>query len=110
MTKPSKVFSFMLILCFMLMSILTPASHAQPEPDYAKWGKLAMEEVMKKYPGSQETDYEYLGRKTLSSTETQDAFDFKVVDNSKKKLVRAYVVFNPQTNKLVKINLVEIMA
>ena len=105
----SKVFSMMLVLSFMLMSISTvQASSTQTEPDYAKWGKIAIQEVMKKYPGSQETDYEYLGRTALSRTESQDAFDFRVTANGKKKLVRAYVIFNPQTNKLVKTKIVEV--
>lgn len=104
----SKIFPLMLILSFMFTSIFAHESHAQPEPDYAKWGKIAIEEVMKKYPGSQETDYEYLGRKTLSRTETQDAFDFRVTAEGKKRLVRAYVIFNPQTNKLVRTQIVEV--
>lgn len=104
----SKVFSIMLLLSFFLMSSFVQESHAQQEPDYAKWGKIAIEEVIKKYPGSKETDYEYLGRKTLSGTESQDTFEFRVTEDAKKRLVRAYVIFNPQTNKLVRTKIVEI--
>ena len=107
MKNSLRFFPHAFMICVILMLGFTQSINAQ-QPDYAKWGQAAIAEVKKQYPDSQETDYEYLGRKTVSRTESQDTFDFKVTTGGQKKLVRAYVTFNPQTNKLVHIRLIEI--
>jgi len=107
MKNSPRLISHAFMTCVILMLVFTQSINAQ-QPDYAKWGQAAIAEVIKQYPDSQETDYEYLGRKTVSRTESQDTFDFKVTTGGQKKLVRAYVTFNPQTNKLVHIRIIEI--
>jgi len=51
----------------MLMTVHFQDVKAQP-PDYAKWSRAALSEIMKKYPNSSVTDFKYLGRTNISNT------------------------------------------
>ncbi|MBP1934325.1 DUF3889 domain-containing protein [Ammoniphilus resinae] len=109
MKNSPRFFPRTFLTCLLLIFVFTQSIYAQEqEPDYAKWGEAAIAEVKKQYPESQETDYEYLGRKRVSQTESQDTFEFRVTTGGQKKLVRAYVSFHPQTNKLVRVRLTEV--
>lgn len=103
MSKIIKI-SIIALTLLMTMSIIIYAQ----EQDYAHWGKTALEEVKKQYPNSQVSDYEYLGRNIIANNEVQDSFDFVIKKGFTKKLVRAYVSFNPQNNQLISIRIKEI--
>ena len=96
-----------LLFSLILISILFQGVSAQ-EQDYAKWGTMALNAVKVQYPGSDVSEYEYLGRNIISDTETKDTFDFVVKKNATKKLVRAYVTFNPKNNQLINLQIKEI--
>jgi hypothetical protein len=100
--KLSKISSLSFLLCLMLMTVHFQDVKAQP-PDYAKWSRAALSEIMKKYPNSSVTDFKYLGRSNISNTQSKDTFDFMLQKNTEKKVVRADVYFNPQTNQLISI-------
>ncbi|MCM3570866.1 DUF3889 domain-containing protein [Neobacillus mesonae] len=102
MNKLSKILSLSLLLCLMIMTMNFQNVKAQ-QPDYAKWGQMAIGEIKKKYADSEVTEYEYLGRTTVSNSKSRDTFDFVVKKNTEKNIVRVYVFFNPQTNQLINI-------
>lgn len=63
------------LLYFSTIAIHQPSDiiiHGQESPPYAKWGKIAMQNVKQKYPNADIVDYLHVGRKTgvQNSTET----------------------------------------
>ncbi|UOQ43693.1 YqzG/YhdC family protein [Halobacillus salinarum] len=74
------------------------------QPEYAQWGKTAVEETAKKYPGWNLTEYEYDGKVFISDNREQ--FNFKFVlenENQQKKDVLVYVLVNKPQNKLIDV-------
>lgn len=76
-------------------------------PDYTKWGKIAINVVKESYVNEEVSDYKYEGRKSISEEKAKDIFSFDVKRNKKKIIVRAVVTFNPKTDTLQSIELVE---
>ena len=86
---------------------IAQASFAQ-QPEYAKWGKIAVQETMKKYPNSKLVDYEYDGKVIISDERAQYNFKFTLKQNNREKEVLAYVLINPKTNKYIETHFDEI--
>lgn len=68
----------------------TPAN--MTDIDYAKWGRMALEETKKKYPNSEVSDYEYDTRRVAPDGTISDFFDFTVFQDGKKRLVKVGVM------------------
>lgn len=68
----------------------TPAN--MTDIDYAKWGRMALEETKKKYPNSKVSDYEYDTRRVAPDGTISDFFDFTVFQDGKKRLVKVGVM------------------
>ncbi|WNB92308.1 DUF3889 domain-containing protein [Bacillus sp. NEB1478] len=60
--------------------------------DYAKWGKLALEETKKEYPNSRISDYQYDVRRIAPDGTITDWFDFTVYQKNRKHLVKVGVM------------------
>lgn len=69
-------------------------------PDYEKYGKIAITVVVADYPGDPVRDYEYLGRKKLSENTVEDSFRFQVEEKNEKFFVTVKVKHNLTNNKL----------
>jgi hypothetical protein len=104
--------SFMIVLIFSLTSIhplhFIQAAHAQqkPVPSYAKWGRMAMKVVKKKYPNDQIIDYLHIGRIKGARTSTEK---FKLWLKGKETEFGVFVdiEFNNETENIVNIVLKE---
>lgn len=68
----------------------TPAD--MTDVDYAKWGRMALEETKKKYPNSEVSDYEYDTRRVAPDGTITDFFDFTVLQDGKKRLIKVGVM------------------
>lgn len=68
----------------------TPAN--MTDVDYAKWGRMALEETKKKYPNSEVSDYEYDTRRVAPDGTITDFFDFTVLQDGKKRLIKVGVM------------------
>ncbi|RZT21210.1 DUF3889 domain-containing protein [Fictibacillus sp. BK138] len=64
--------------------------------DYAKWGKMALEETKKKYPESRVSDYQYDTRRIAPDGTITDYFDFTVFQKNKKHLVKVGVMHDDE--------------
>ncbi|QCR34488.1 hypothetical protein C1N55_11405 [Lysinibacillus sp. SGAir0095] len=76
-------------------------------PAYAKWGRLAMQNVMAKYPSADVIDYLHIGREvgTVNSVEKFKLW-LKAEDNSEFG-VFVDITFNNQTEEIVDIKYTE---
>jgi hypothetical protein len=76
------------------------------QPDYEKYGKVAMAVVIADYPGEEVRDYKYLGRNQINDTTVEDSFRFQVQENSKKVNVLVKVSHTIPNNKTLTITVV----
>jgi hypothetical protein len=77
------------------------------QPDYAKWGKMAITVVKENYPDAEVSEYKYEGRKSISETKAEDTFVFTVKKDQKTLPVKVVVTFNPKTDTLQSLSLIE---
>ncbi|MCM3390097.1 DUF3889 domain-containing protein [Ureibacillus chungkukjangi] len=76
-------------------------------PAYAKWGRMAMQNVMAKYPTSDVIDYLHIGREVGSVTSVEKfKLWLKAEDNSEFG-VFVDITFNNQTEEVVDIKYTE---
>ncbi|WP_456276136.1 DUF3889 domain-containing protein [Bacillus sp. AK128] len=78
------------------------------QPDYAKWGKMAITVVKENYTEQEVSDYKYEGRKQLSDSKAEDQFLFEVKQDEKKHYVRVIITFNSKTDTLQSLQLIEV--
>ncbi|KAA0547394.1 DUF3889 domain-containing protein [Bacillus sp. BGMRC 2118] len=78
------------------------------QPDYTKWGNMAITIVKENYPEADVKEYKYEGRKSVSPQKAEDSFTFDVTKGSKPVKVKVVVTFNPQINSLVTLSLEEL--
>ncbi|WP_408007001.1 DUF3889 domain-containing protein [Pseudalkalibacillus sp. A8] len=104
-----KLINIKMIIVLLLLSCfgLSNDSYGQ-QPDYAKWGKSAVQETMKQYPNFKIVNYEYDGKVIISDERSQYNFEFTLEQDEKEKKVNVYVLVNPKTNQLIDIHFDEI--
>jgi hypothetical protein len=77
------------------------------QPEYAKWGKIAMNVVKENYVDADVTEYKYEGRRAISEEKAEDTFLFQVKRDNQTTPVRVIVMFNPKTDILQSLSVVE---
>ena len=97
----------MLIMGFMVIMQLAPSTPLAANPDYEKYGKIAIAVVQADYPGDDVTDYEYKGRKKLPNNQVEDDFVFLVVENGKEFNVIVSIKHNLNNKKLLSLKVTE---
>ncbi|MYL38098.1 DUF3889 domain-containing protein [Halobacillus litoralis] len=90
---------FLMALLFLSVSF----NHVFAQPDYAKWGKIAVEETDKNYPDFDLVNYEYQGKVAIADNREQYTFLFTMDQDGTKKKVRAYVLINPAEDQLIEV-------
>jgi Protein of unknown function (DUF3889) len=78
------------------------------QPDYEKFGRIAISVVQEDYPGDPVKDYVYKGRKNVSANKVADVFQFSVADQGKQKQVLVTVVHQADNDKVLSINVEEV--
>ncbi|WP_080871928.1 DUF3889 domain-containing protein [Oceanobacillus timonensis] len=76
------------------------------EPDYAAWGRVAMEEVKAQYPHEKIVDYLHVGRQT-EGEETVETFKLWLVGQEKEFGVIIDIYFKTSTEEIVDIRMKE---
>ncbi|RUL57146.1 DUF3889 domain-containing protein [Lysinibacillus antri] len=79
----------------------------KPTPAYAKWGRLAMQEVMAKYPSADVIDYLHIGRETGSVTSVEKFKLWLRAEDNREFGVFVDITFNNQTEEVVNIQYTE---
>lgn len=92
--------SVVLTIGFLPPVAVNSAISAQTEPEYAKWGQLAMKETKLRYPGARIVDYLHVGRKTLSENVCEETFKLWLLQNSREWGVYVRIQFEPATGKV----------
>ncbi len=76
-------------------------------PPYAKWGRLAMEQVAQRYKVDI-LDYDHIGRQIISSEVTQETFKLWVRDQTNQEYgIFVYIQFDTETEKVHSIRFKE---
>lgn len=79
----------------------------QAEPDYARWGRIAVQETIKRYQANV-LDYEHIGRTELSSDEAEEQFKLWIKQGTREFGLLVSVRFNPKTNEQLSIHFKEL--
>ncbi|SDJ84088.1 DUF3889 domain-containing protein [Sediminibacillus albus] len=89
------------LMVFALLFMAFPASMLA-QPEYAEWGRLALQETKNEYADYNATDYSYQGKVYISEQREQFNFEIKL-QGAEPKEVRVYVLVNPETEQLIDI-------
>ncbi|MFF0829670.1 YqzG/YhdC family protein [Brevibacillus sp. NPDC003359] len=87
---------------FLLLLFQTLPTYAQPS--YAKWGRLAMQETMKRYPSAQIVDYLHVGRKQKTPTTSEETFKLLLQEGNRRWALLVHIEFVNQTEEVVNIS------
>lgn len=97
-------------LFFLLLSIglfMNVSTAAAENPDYEKYGRIAIAVVKADYPREEVVDYKYEGRQKLTDTDVEDTFFFQVKENGKPVKVIVKISHSPNNNKLLRLTVQE---
>ncbi|MFF2089106.1 DUF3889 domain-containing protein [Paenibacillus sp. NPDC058174] len=97
------IISLVLALSIIAGSVSISNQAAALEPDYAKWGKLAVQETASKY-GAEIVDYKYEGRYPDSSEAVEERFKLRLRRGAEEFGVRVSVHVHLRTNAPGKID------
>lgn len=76
-------------------------------PAYAKWGRLAMQNTMAKYPSADVIDYLHIGREVGSVTSVEKFKLWLRAEDNREFGVFVDITFNNQTEEVVDIKYTE---
>ncbi|GAA0327998.1 hypothetical protein GCM10008967_18100 [Bacillus carboniphilus] len=99
-----KLISILMLISLLLTGVVAPAS---AQPDYQKYGRIALALVKEDYPGDPVKDYKYLGRKEGQNNQVTDSFEFKVTDQGKEKAVIVDIKHDLNNQKTLDISVRE---
>jgi hypothetical protein len=74
------------------------------EPEYAKWGKIAMEEAAKRYSESI-VDYKHLGRTSTGAGEAEEVFRLWLRGPHREFGVVVQIRFKTQSDEIISIHI-----
>lgn len=97
-----KLFCICTILTIQFAALLPFKAIAQ-QPDYEKYGRIAIVVVKEDFPGDEVKEYKYLGRKKISETDVMDSFEFQVTERGKPVTVVVNISHNLANNKLLSL-------
>lgn len=88
-----------------LLCLYSPQTlYAKPDaPPYAKWGRLAMETAMEKYPNADIVDYLHIGREDKGNIATE-RFKLWAKEAGQEFGIYIDIDFDPKNDKVIKIS------
>lgn len=96
--------NIMPLLSTVLFLLLLQPFPAYAQPPYAKWGRLAMQETMKRYPNAQIVDYLHVGRKPKTPTTSEETFKLLLQEGNRRWALLIHIEFVNQTEDVVNIS------
>ncbi|WNC15311.1 YqzG/YhdC family protein [Brevibacillus brevis] len=99
-TKPK---AFGLLATLLLSLTLVWTSPAAAQPPYAKWGQIAVQQTMKKYPHAQIVDYLHVGRKQKTPTTSEETFKLLLREGNREWALFVHIEFETKTEKVLAI-------
>lgn len=99
------------LLCFLtiilFLSVGSPILTKGQQPDYEKYGRIAIAVVKEDFPGEEVVEYDYIGRQKLSDTDVVDSFSFQVKENNKPVIVIVRISHSLNNKKLLSLTVEE---
>ncbi|WP_409176861.1 YqzG/YhdC family protein [Brevibacillus fortis] len=96
--------NMMPLLCAVLFLLIFQTVPTYAQPPYAKWGRLAMQETMKRYPNAQIVDYLHVGRKQKTPTTSEETFKLLLQEGNRRWALLVHIEFVNQTEEVVNIS------
>jgi hypothetical protein len=93
-----RISKIVMIMVFLFM--VSVGNTVQAQPEYAKWGRLAMQSTTAKYPNAMITDYQHLGRTELNASTLQESFKLQLREGNDTYYVIVKISFNKETEKV----------
>ncbi|EIJ82008.1 hypothetical protein PB1_03685 [Bacillus methanolicus PB1] len=91
-------------ICMTILFVsLLPFKAIAQQPDYEKYGRIAIVVVKEDFPEDEVKEYTYLGRKKISETDVMDSFKFKVTEKGKPITVVVYITHSLANKKLLSL-------
>jgi len=87
-------------------SSVAASEQKKPVPEYAKWGKLAMEETKKRYPAADIIDYLHVGKQQKNGMSVE-RFKLWLKQDNREFGVFVNITFEPDTERVKNITVVE---
>lgn len=97
----------LLALVIFTGMLLTNPNVLSAEPDYAKWGRVAMAETAKAYSGASIADYKYEGRFAVSEGRAEERFTLWLKQDGREFGVRVTISVATATETLIQVKLSE---
>jgi hypothetical protein len=82
------------------------ASAKAKAPEYAKWGRIAMEKTKDKY-SAKIVDYSHVGRKQISNEVAEEVFKLWLRDGTREYGVRVSIQFYTSNERIIDIKFQE---
>jgi hypothetical protein len=98
-----------LMLGFLVLLLaFSMAEGALAQPEYAKWGKIAVKQTELRYPQADVVDYKHIGRDDVSGTVAAENFEFNLKQGDREWKVNVRVEFNKDTEQIQSISFEEV--
>jgi len=91
-----------MLLMTLIIGCMAGGGAAQAEPDYAKWGRLAMQTVQDKFDADI-VDYRYLGRSEERQGEAVESFRLWLKQSDREFGVLVRITVDTRTNEAKKV-------
>ncbi|WP_255488117.1 DUF3889 domain-containing protein [Ornithinibacillus hominis] len=81
-----------------------------PSPDLEeeRWGKYLLELVQTAYRGFDVSDYRAVSKTEISANRIKETFDYELHRAQEELKIRGNVVYNPETDRVISLNLAEV--
>jgi hypothetical protein len=79
-----------------------------PEVEQVEWGKYLLAVTQSAYPNYNVTNYKFIGKTEVSSTQTKQTYEFILQSTQEQIKVQGTVVYNSNTNRVISFDLKEI--
>ncbi|TLS38179.1 DUF3889 domain-containing protein [Pseudalkalibacillus caeni] len=103
--------ALLIVLSFILLVPLAANAaedKKEQEPEYAKWGKIALQAVKEKYPDWKETDFLFKEKSKTEEGNVQHTFNVKLSKGETTKELEVKVIHNPSTGQPVLVKIKEL--
>ncbi|QSF47804.1 DUF3889 domain-containing protein [Paenibacillus tianjinensis] len=85
------------LVILILVMLMFPTASIEAMPEYAKWGKIAVEETQKHYKAAI-IDYKHIGRTELTPKKSEEKFKLWIRNKAGNEFgVIVTIQFNPST-------------
>lgn len=93
-------------MLFLIVTLFAVHGKVSAEPEYAKWGHMAVKETMKKYNASI-IDYKHIGRTQITPNITEEHFKLWLKNDLKEFGVYVTIKFRTSDDQVISIHFVE---